>query len=206
MTIKDKMKQYNFWISLVSACLLVARIIAGKFNYVIDSSLVMDVTTGLCSIFVIMGIISAPTKVVTKIVADVTNDETSKEELTKMITSSDKEVEEKAETDSEEIENVISEKLQNYLLNTKNPSDFSSNSEIFAENESASSESQPETCDENNCQDFVENDVEVGAQDNVNQDGFSVNETASNLKTINGVIYDLNQLSKEELFNILTNN
>lgn len=68
MTIKDKMKTYNFWISLVSAILLVARIVANKFNFEIDSSLVMDITTGMCGIFVVLGIISAPQKTVTKIV------------------------------------------------------------------------------------------------------------------------------------------
>lgn len=66
--LKDKMKTYNFWISLVSAVLLVARLIAGKFNVEIDSSLVMDVTTGLCGIFVVLGIISAPQKTVTKFI------------------------------------------------------------------------------------------------------------------------------------------
>ena len=67
MTLKERMKQYNFWISLVSAVLLVARILGTKFGFEIDSSLVMDVTTGLCGVFVVLGIISAPQKVVTKI-------------------------------------------------------------------------------------------------------------------------------------------
>lgn len=62
MTIKDKMKTYNFWISLVSAVLLLLRIIGTKYDFEIDSSLVMDVTTGLCGIFVVLGIISAPQK------------------------------------------------------------------------------------------------------------------------------------------------
>jgi len=62
MTLKDKMKTYNFWISLVSACLLIARIIGDKFGFSVDSGLVMDVTTGVCGIFVILGIISAPQK------------------------------------------------------------------------------------------------------------------------------------------------
>lgn len=73
MTLKDKMKTYNFWISLVSAILLVARIIAGKFNVEIDSSLVMDITTGLCGIFVVLGIISAPTKAATKVISQDAN-------------------------------------------------------------------------------------------------------------------------------------
>ena len=60
MTLKDKAKTYNFWISIVSAAVLIARIIGDKFNIFIDTTLIMDITTGLCSIFVILGILSAP--------------------------------------------------------------------------------------------------------------------------------------------------
>jgi len=60
MTLKDKAKTYNFWISLVSAIVLIVRIIGDKFNFFVDTNLIMDVTTGLCSIFVILGILSAP--------------------------------------------------------------------------------------------------------------------------------------------------
>jgi len=60
MSLKDKAKTYNFWISLVSAVVLIVRIIGDKFNFIVDTSLIMDVTTGLCSIFVILGILSAP--------------------------------------------------------------------------------------------------------------------------------------------------
>ena len=60
MSLKDKMKTYNFWISLVSAVVLIVRIIGDKFNFIVDTSLIMDITTGLCSIFVILGILSVP--------------------------------------------------------------------------------------------------------------------------------------------------
>ena len=204
MSIKDKMKQYNFWISLVSACLLVARLVASKFNYEIDSSLVMDITTGLCGIFVIMGIISAPTKIVTKIVDSVSSDESVKEDLTKMIETKEETGSIDQDTNAEEIENAISEKLQNYLENTKNPSDFSSNSAVFAENESTQSQPQPEACDENIVQDFGEACSEVC--DEIVNETKLVKPNNSSFKTINGVIYDLNQLSKDELLSILTNN
>ncbi|MBQ9790489.1 MAG: hypothetical protein IJW24_02720 [Clostridia bacterium] len=62
MTLKDKMKTYNFWISLVSAVLLLVRIIGDKYGFAVDAGLVMDITTGVCGIFVILGIISAPSK------------------------------------------------------------------------------------------------------------------------------------------------
>ncbi|MBR2909748.1 MAG: hypothetical protein IKC11_05345 [Clostridia bacterium] len=72
MSLKDKVKTYNFWISLVSAVVLIVRIIGDKFNFIVDTSLIMDITTGLCSIFVILGILSVPKSKQT------TNNETSK--------------------------------------------------------------------------------------------------------------------------------
>ena len=62
MTIKDKMKTYNFWISLVSAILLIVQVIGDKYGFSVDSGLVIDITTGVCGIFVILGIISTPQK------------------------------------------------------------------------------------------------------------------------------------------------
>ena len=56
----ERMKTYNFWISLVSAVILVLRIIGDKFHFFVDATLIMDITTGLCGIFVVLGIISAP--------------------------------------------------------------------------------------------------------------------------------------------------
>ena len=57
----EKMKTYNFWISLVSAIILLLRIIGEKFNFFVDATLIMDITTGLCGIFVVLGIMTAPT-------------------------------------------------------------------------------------------------------------------------------------------------
>lgn len=66
MTIKDKLKSYNFWITLVSAIILLLQVFGEKFNFTIDSNFIIDVTTGLCSIFVILGIISVPKAKTTK--------------------------------------------------------------------------------------------------------------------------------------------
>lgn len=60
MTIKDKLKSYNFWITLVSAIILLLQIFGDKFNFKVDSNFIIDVTTALCSIFVVLGIISVP--------------------------------------------------------------------------------------------------------------------------------------------------
>lgn len=77
MTLKDKAKTYNFWISLVSAAVLIARIVGDKFNIFIDTTLIMDITTGLCSIFVILGILSAPKSLQSNIVSDIKNCDSS---------------------------------------------------------------------------------------------------------------------------------
>lgn len=60
MTFKEKLKSYNFWISLVSALILILNILGDKFNFTVDPNLVIDLSTALCSIFVILGIISIP--------------------------------------------------------------------------------------------------------------------------------------------------
>ena len=77
MTLKDKAKTYNFWISLVSAAVLIVRIIGNKFNIFIDTTLIMDITTGLCSIFVILGILSAPKSINTNQIHTTENDTSS---------------------------------------------------------------------------------------------------------------------------------
>ncbi len=66
MTIKDKLKSYNFWITLVSAIILLLQVFGEKFNFKIDSTFIIDVTTALCSIFVVLGIISVPKAKTTK--------------------------------------------------------------------------------------------------------------------------------------------
>lgn len=60
MTFKEKLKSYNFWISLVSAIILILNILGDKFNFSVDPNLIIDLSTALCSIFVILGIISIP--------------------------------------------------------------------------------------------------------------------------------------------------
>lgn len=66
MTIKDKLKSYNFWITLVSAVILLLQVFGEKFNFKVDSTFIIDVTTALCSIFVVLGIISVPKQKTTK--------------------------------------------------------------------------------------------------------------------------------------------
>ena len=61
MNLKQKVKTYSFWISLISAILIVVRIIGEQCNWFINESFVMDIATGVCGVLVLLGILSAPT-------------------------------------------------------------------------------------------------------------------------------------------------
>ena len=56
-----KIKSYNFWVKLVSAIILIARIILAKFGYELDSALVIDIATLIAGLLVVLGIINEPT-------------------------------------------------------------------------------------------------------------------------------------------------
>ena len=56
------MKTYSFWISLVSAVLIIIRILGEYFGWFINEKLVMDIVTGICGVLVLLGILSSPTK------------------------------------------------------------------------------------------------------------------------------------------------
>lgn len=60
--LKSKMKTYSFWISLVSAVLIIVRILGEYFGWFINEKLLMDIVTGICGVLVLLGILSSPTK------------------------------------------------------------------------------------------------------------------------------------------------
>ncbi len=60
MKIREKIKTYNFWVSLGSAVFLILQIAGQKFGFYVDEGLFHDFFTSLCSILVILGIITAP--------------------------------------------------------------------------------------------------------------------------------------------------
>lgn len=61
MKLKDRIKTYNFWVSLSSAIFLIIKLLGQQFNFNVDESLFSDLFTTLCGILVIMGIIVPPT-------------------------------------------------------------------------------------------------------------------------------------------------
>ena len=149
MTIKDKLKSYNFWITLVSAIILLLQVFGEKFNFKIDSNFIIDVTTALCSIFVVLGIISVPKSKTTK--TDIRFVEPNYQELSEQIS---KEL-------SQRIDLVFSAiKQQEPNSNEENVSDFKnveySESEIETTNnnceQKSETNSESEMISENECQ------------------------------------------------------
>lgn len=66
MKLKDRIKTYNFWVSLSSAIFLIIKVLGNQIGFKVDESLFSDLITSLCSILVILGIIVPPTKIANK--------------------------------------------------------------------------------------------------------------------------------------------
>ena len=61
MKFSDRIKTYNFWVSIASAIFLILNLIGKRFNFTIDESAYNDMFTTFCSILVLLGIIVPPT-------------------------------------------------------------------------------------------------------------------------------------------------
>ena len=60
MKLKDRIKTYNFWVSLASALFLIINVIGRKFNFYVDEGIFNDIFTAICGILVLLGIIVPP--------------------------------------------------------------------------------------------------------------------------------------------------
>lgn len=166
MTIKDKLKSYNFWITLVSAIILLLQVFGEKFNFKIDSNFIIDVTTALCSIFVVLGIISVPKSKTTK--TDIRFVEPNYQELSEQIS---KEL-------SQRIDLVFSAiKQQEPNSNEENVSDFKNveNSEIEIETTNNDCEQKSETNSESEIE-TTNNNCEQKSETNSESEMISENE------------------------------
>lgn len=166
MTIKDKLKSYNFWITLVSAIILLLQVFGEKFKFKIDSNFIIDVTTALCSIFVVLGIISVPKSKTTK--TDIRFVEPNYQELSEQIS---KEL-------SQRIDLVFSAiKQQEPNSNEENVSEFKNveNSEIEIETANNNCEQKSETDSESEIE-TTNNNCEQKSETNSESEMISENE------------------------------
>ena len=60
MKLKDRIKTYNFWVSLASAVFLIISTLGKKFNFSVDENMYNDLFTSFCGILVLLGIIIPP--------------------------------------------------------------------------------------------------------------------------------------------------
>ena len=81
MKLKDRIKTYNFWVSLSSAIFLLIKLLGNQFGFSVNESLFNDLITTLCGILVILGIIVPPTNKMTTTTNDnnITSNEASTE-------------------------------------------------------------------------------------------------------------------------------
>lgn len=161
MTIKDKLKSYNFWITLVSAIILLLQVFGEKFNFKIDSNFIIDVTTGLCSIFVVLGIISVPKAKTTK--TDIRFVEPNYTELSEQITNQL----------MQKINNIsLTEKVQNQdekCLEKDNNSTIETATENAVENDNET-EQEIENLNQNDTKDETnDNNIQENINENENQ-------------------------------------
>lgn len=172
MSLKDKAKTYNFWISLVSAIVLIVRIVGDKFNFIVDTSLIMDVTTGLCSIFVILGILSAPkTKEAINAVKD------TKEDVNKTIFTE--------ENNSTVLNNEKEENITECDLMLEGDSE-NDVVEIKIDNNSQTNKEENILINENDNEKIINDFSEVIIEHNL-----TINETENNPKSIEVLIENL---------------
>ena len=169
MTIKDKLKSYNFWITLVSAIILLLQVFGEKFNFKIDSNFIIDVTTGLCSIFVVLGIISVPKAKTTK--TDIRFVEPNYTEL------------------SEQITNQLMQKINNISLTEKVQNQ---DEQCLEENNNLTIEIETENAVKNDneteqeIENLNQNDIKDEANDNNIQENVKENENQ-----ISGSLFDI---------------
>lgn len=59
---KQKFKSYTFWVGLVSAIILVVEEVCKLFGLVADVGLIENVMLSICSVFVVLGILTKDKK------------------------------------------------------------------------------------------------------------------------------------------------
>lgn len=130
MNLKDKIRTYNFWISLASAVLVFLRLLGQIVGFKIDSSSFMDIVTALCGILVVLGIIIMPTssKSSTKV-------ETEVKSQVKEQTNSVEALQPQAEIDNKINDNINLVQNDGPNLIAKNEDNFSENVRVEQQNE-----------------------------------------------------------------------
>lgn len=110
MKLKDRIKTYNFWVSLSSAIFLLLKVLGQQFGFYVDENIFTDLMTSLCGILVILGIIVPPiNKTKVEIFASTeSNPETKTNTTTPVERSTNAEIIEPIDETSLSSENILS--------------------------------------------------------------------------------------------------
>ena len=109
---KNRLTNYNFWISIVSAVLLILQ----AFNFEFDIAYISEIATAVLGLLVVIGIISDPTRAYTPTETNKAADANNAEEI-----------EEKSKTEKETVEyenNTNALDVKNENDNVNNESNF----------------------------------------------------------------------------------
>ena len=112
MTLKDKVKTYSFWISLVSAVLIIVRVVGEHFGWFINESFIMDIVTGVCGVLVLLGILSSPTQNTTSEKKNMENTITDLQSKTEEIVEEQAAMQEQIKQDIETKQLSIAEQIE----------------------------------------------------------------------------------------------
>ena len=95
MTVKKKTRltSYNFWVRIVSAVVLILRIVLSKFGINIDSAFMLDIATLVAGFLVVVGIINEPTGITISYKNELGDDMANNENIKTKIDEKLKEVE-----------------------------------------------------------------------------------------------------------------
>ncbi len=190
MTLKEKAKTYSFWISLVSAALILARTIAEYCGVEINHNLVLSVATGICGILVIIGILSGPKS--SKKIEDLQKE-------TQLIEESNNQTIQKIKEDIQKnMENMTIEEQLEFLRNNQNMQE--TNVEPIIEQKE-----EQKIVEELDKQEIKEETFEENAQETFSVEDTHAEETHENQENSKDDKYlFIGEMSREELKEILS--
>lgn len=171
MNWKNRLTNYNFWISIVSAVLLILQ----AFNIEFDVNYINEIITAVLGLLVVIGIINDPTKSSSKIDTSSTVSNVSNAGSTNATTKES----EKTESTTNEIKDIAEiEKAMPFVNEDETIDvDSSDNMEILVEKVSQQSENSPENISETDT--ITDNSIHLGIEQIADSEKMSSDDLAT---------------------------
>lgn len=85
---KQKLKNYSFWVGLSASIMLVVKFVAENFGFKIDENLINNIINSILGILTILGVINSPTK--SNSTNGVSNEKLDEEDLVEVVEDEEK--------------------------------------------------------------------------------------------------------------------